>query len=134
MNDQDLAAFLDRPLTAVAGTIGRDGSPHAVPLWYRYDGGRFTIWTGESRAWVRNLQRDPRISLTIAEHDRPFAAVLVRGTATVTTSGAALDEARRICARYIEASALDGYVEGFSDLQTIVEVTPDRVASWGRGY
>lgn len=42
MEDQaEIDAFLNRsdpPLLGVVGTIDEDGSPHVVPVWYRYDG------------------------------------------------------------------------------------------------
>ena len=54
MNERELQEFLDRPLAATVATTNAGGTPHAVPIWYRYDGASFTIWTDASRRWVRN--------------------------------------------------------------------------------
>lgn len=134
MNEHDLSAFLARSLTAVIGTLAADGAPHAVPVWYRFDGHAFTIWTDEQRAWVRHLRRDPRCTLTVAEHEPPFGAVLARGRAEVMTGEQTAAEVRRITERYVEAGEVEAYVDSFRTLDTIVTVTPQVMRSWGRGY
>ena len=135
MNRDELAAFLDRPLLAVIATTRRDGAPHAVPVWYSYDGERVLIWTGRDRAWVQHLLRDPRISVTIAEERFPFGAVLISGSATFHEGEDwIVDEIRRITARYRPADEAERYIERWSSVGGMVVVTPERVRSWGGGY
>ena len=56
MSTAELETFLAQtfptPLGVIA-TLRRDGSPHIVPVWFRWDTGAVTIWTTETRAWVR---------------------------------------------------------------------------------
>jgi predicted pyridoxine 5'-phosphate oxidase superfamily flavin-nucleotide-binding protein len=67
MSAAELEAFLAQtfptPLGVIA-TLRRDGSPHIVPVWFRWDKGAVTIWTTETRAWVRNLLNDPRVAFS----------------------------------------------------------------------
>jgi nitroimidazol reductase NimA-like FMN-containing flavoprotein (pyridoxamine 5'-phosphate oxidase superfamily) len=35
VNPDELRAFLERPLVGIVSTLRRDGSPHAVPVWFR---------------------------------------------------------------------------------------------------
>lgn len=135
MDDETRTLLIERSLTAVVSTIDADGAPHAVPVWFRFDGARFFVWTGADRRWVRNALRDPRVSVTVQEHEPPFAAVLIRGTASVTTDASrAVEEATKITARYMPADEVDGYVARWGELQTIVSVTPHWSRTWGRGY
>ena len=47
-------------------TIGRDGWPHLMPLWYVVrDGRRCWGWTYAKSQKVRNLERDPRATLQV---------------------------------------------------------------------
>jgi PPOX class probable F420-dependent enzyme len=89
MSTAELEAFLAQtfptPLGVIA-TLRRDGSPHIVPVWYRWDTGAVTIWTTETRAWVRNLLRDPRIAFSVQTFEEPYPAVMMRGSATVATA------------------------------------------------
>ena len=135
MNDDEVRAFLERPLTAVVSTTNASGAPHSVPVWYRFDGSTFAVWTGASRLWVKNAIARPDVGLVVAEHEAPFSAVIVRGTAEVSTDGPATnDEVRRITARYIEASGVEDYVAQWARLRTIVRITPRLMRAWGQGY
>src|SRR3712207_8687354 len=90
MTPDAVQGFLDRvrpALLGVVSTLLADGSPHGVPVWYRYDGAAVHIWTHEERLWVRNVRRDARVAFSVQEIEPPFAAVVMRGTAEVTTGG-----------------------------------------------
>jgi hypothetical protein len=62
-----------------------------------------TIWTSETRAWVRNLQRDPRVAFSVQTFEEPYPAVMMRGDATIATvnDAATVEEIRAITRRYI---------------------------------
>ena len=65
MSDEEVLAFLDEQRTVIAGTNGRDGLPHLMPLWYVVRGGRLWAWTYAKSQKVRNLERDPRATLQV---------------------------------------------------------------------
>lgn len=129
-----LAQTFPTPL-GVVGTLRRDGSPHLVPVWFRWDGTVITIWTTEERVWVRNLMRDPRAAFSVQTFEAPYPAVVMRGTATVATAddNATMEEIRAITRRYVPAGGVDRYVADWPHLRTIVSITPDHIASWSAG-
>ncbi len=135
MNEEEIQAFLDRPLTAIVATVGRAGNAHSVPVWYRFADGRFSIWTDESRAWVKNARRHPRMSVAVAEHEAPFAAVIARGAAEVLVDPPGMaGEVRAIVARYIPEAEVDAYIAPWTALKTIVRIEASGIRAWGRGY
>ena len=135
MNESELQAFLDRSLTATVATVGAKGGAHSVPVWYRFKDGSFTIWTDGSRQWVKNARRNPQVSVAVAEHEAPFAAVIARGTATVAIDPPGMaDDIRAIVERYIPAGEVDGYVTQWAALRTIVRIEALQVRAWARGY
>ncbi|MQA00764.1 MAG: hypothetical protein GEU80_15810 [Dehalococcoidia bacterium] len=132
--------LLARPLVAVVSTSGR--RPRAVPVWYRFDAsgetgatqpGRFYIWSDRSRGWVQRLERDPATHIVVAESEVPFAAVLATGEARLV-HGDVIEEATRICARYVGEDRAAGYVDRWRALDTIVEVHVASLRAWDRGY
>ena len=136
MPPEPVSPLLDRPLTAVVATTNADGSPHAVPVWFRHDAesGTIRIWSDVSRHWVRNLLRDPRCAVTIAEHEAPFAGYLASAMAVVHEDVEWADaEIRAITARYIPAAEVSAYIAQYA-FRTIVELTPTRARAWERGY
>jgi len=67
MTDDEIAAFLDRSRTATMATVGPDGTPHLVAMWYALIDG--VVWfetKGRSQKAV-NLRRDPRITVMVED-------------------------------------------------------------------
>lgn len=139
MSERELEAFLGQtfptPLGVIA-TLRRDGSPHLVPVWFRWAAGQVTLWTSDQRVWVRNIARDPRVAFSVQTFEPPYPAVMMRGRATAYTADdgpAVLEEARAISRRYLPDEEVDSYVAQWPDLRTIVRVVPDHTVSWSAG-
>jgi PPOX class probable F420-dependent enzyme len=138
MSPAELEAFLAQtfptPLGVIA-TLRRDGSPHIVPVWFRWNAGAVTIWTTETRVWVQNLLRDPRVAFSVQTFEEPYPAVMVRGTATIATADdvATAEEIRAITRRYIVPQDVEGYIARWPDLRTIVTIIPAHIVSWSAG-
>ena len=82
-------ALLEDPNFAFVGTVRPDGAPQVNPVWVDVDGDTVVLNTARGRAWDRFTDRDPRITVTVAEHDNPYHYVMVRGRVTEkTTDGA----------------------------------------------
>jgi PPOX class probable F420-dependent enzyme len=69
MSDAEVGAFLDEERTVICATIGTDGYPHLMPLWYVVRDGRLWAWTFAKSQKVRNLERDPRATLQVEAGD-----------------------------------------------------------------
>ena len=65
MSDGELQAFLDDQRTLICATNGVRGWPHLMPLWFVVRGDDIWAWTYAKSQKVRNLQRDPRVTLQI---------------------------------------------------------------------
>jgi PPOX class probable F420-dependent enzyme len=65
MAPNEVAAFLDEQKTVTCATLGRDGWPHLMPLWYVVRQGELWSWTYAKSQKVRNLERDPRCTLQV---------------------------------------------------------------------
>ena len=135
MNESDLQAFLGRSMTAIVATVGAKGGAHSVPVWYRFKAGSFRIWTDGSRQWVKNARRNPQVSVAVAEHEAPFAAVIARGTAEVEVDPPGMeDDIRGIVERYVPEREVDAYIAQWVALRTIVRIEALQIRSWDRGY
>jgi PPOX class probable F420-dependent enzyme len=65
LSDEEIAELLDQQRTLICATIGRDGWPHLMPLWYVVRGGECWSWTYAKSQKVRNLERDPRCTVQV---------------------------------------------------------------------
>ncbi len=65
MSDEELEAFLAAERIVSCATIGRNGWPHVMPLWYVLRDRAIWVWTYAASQKVRNLERDPRATLLV---------------------------------------------------------------------
>jgi PPOX class probable F420-dependent enzyme len=61
----EIAELLDAERTMICATIGRDGWPHLMPLWYVVRDAELWSWTYAKSQKVRNLERDPRCTVQV---------------------------------------------------------------------
>jgi PPOX class probable F420-dependent enzyme len=138
MTPDEISTFLQRTSPALVGVVATtraDGSPHAVPVWYSWDGHMVKIWTDHERAWVRNLRGDERVAFSVQESSPPFGAVTLHGRAEIITTGDEIDtDIARIVGRYLAENECEAYVAEWPDLRTIVRIHPVTVHAWDRGY
>ena len=64
-SDPQVQNALNGPVTAVLATLNPDGSPLATPMWYVHDVHGIGMVSVDGLQKVRNLRRDPRVSLVV---------------------------------------------------------------------
>jgi len=74
--------MLAKPNPAVITTVRPDGQPVSVATWYRLDGDRILVNMDESRARLRYLRADPRVSLTVLDEGNWYTHISVQGRVT----------------------------------------------------
>jgi PPOX class probable F420-dependent enzyme len=81
-------AILRKKQFAHLATVMPDGSPHVTAVWIDTDGRHVLINTAKGRIKHRNIARDPRVAVSIADVDEPYTAVTIRGRAELVDAGA----------------------------------------------
>jgi PPOX class probable F420-dependent enzyme len=66
---EELQALLTQPHPAVMASLKPDGSPLTVATWYLFEDGRVLINLDDSRARLKHLKADPRVSITVLDSD-----------------------------------------------------------------
>jgi PPOX class probable F420-dependent enzyme len=75
----DVRALFEGANIAHVATLLPDGAPHSVPVWVGLEGDRIAFLTGPGSRKARNLELDPRVSISVTDHERPFVMAQVRG-------------------------------------------------------
>ncbi|MEV6630301.1 TIGR03618 family F420-dependent PPOX class oxidoreductase [Actinoplanes sp. NPDC051470] len=66
----EILEFLRKPNPAVMATLAADGRPVTVATWYLLeDDGRILLGLDASRARIKHMENDPRVSLTVLADD-----------------------------------------------------------------
>lgn len=67
MSDDEVADFVARSRTGTMATVGPDGQPHLVAMWYGVVDGNIWVETKAKSQKVVNLRRNPQVSFLIED-------------------------------------------------------------------
>ena len=65
LSEEEIATFLDQSRVATMATVGPDGMPHLVAMWYAVIDGQIWFETKAKSQKAVNLRRDGRLSVLI---------------------------------------------------------------------
>lgn len=120
--------LLNEPVLAHMATVGPNGEPQNNPVWFLWEDGRVVISIGPEGQKARNLERNPRVALSMADREKPEVYLELRGQVvdrrTVDSSDPLLVALVR---KYTGA---DSY-EGMPDDHTLVFIEPTRYTTMG---
>jgi PPOX class probable F420-dependent enzyme len=106
-------------------TLRADGFVHSVPVWVDVQDGLPALNTAEGRAWPRNLERDPRITLTVPNWENPYEYVEIRGRVAERTHDGADAYIDALAKKYLGVDEYPYRQPG--EQRVIVRVEPERV-------
>jgi len=114
---------------AYIGTVGEDGSPQVTPVWIDYDGTHVIFNTEKKRAKTRHLERDPRVSVSVADAQNPYQYIEIRGRVVEMTEEGADAHIDKMAQKYM---GKDKYPFGKpGDVRIIVKIEPLKVLGMG---
>lgn len=107
----------------------KDGDIQVTPVWIDFDGTHILVNTAEGRVKTRNMDRDPRVALSVADHDNPYRYIQVRGRVVERTHEGADAHIDRLAKRYL---GLDTYpMRGTGEVRVIYKIAPESVQTMG---
>ena len=137
MSDAELARFLDEERVLTCATLGPNGRPHLMPLWYVRDGLTLLTWTYGASQKVKNLERDPRATVQVeAGRDRygELRGAMLECDVTIEREPARIAEVGlRLMQRYAGADAGPEARERVAKQgkkRVILRLTPTLIVSW----
>ena len=139
MTPEEAAAFLEEQRTVTCATLGRDGWPHLMPLWYVVRDAELWSWTYAKSQKVRNLERDPRCTLQVeAGHAyNELRGVMLKAEAVIHREfDAVAAVGEEIAVRYGGVALDDGareYVHRQAAKRVALHFRPRDSATWDHG-
>ena len=122
--------FLKQPHVAVLATIGPGNRPHAVPIWYLYEDGRFVMSTRRGSQKHLNVDRNCQAVLVIDDREPPYYAVMIQGTVEVGPSFTP-ETQLRMSTRYLGEKAGRAYRQQSSSGESLTIIfNPERFVEY----
>ncbi|GAB2577830.1 TIGR03618 family F420-dependent PPOX class oxidoreductase [Microlunatus antarcticus] len=93
--------LLRQPNPAVMATLAADGRPVTVATWYLLEeDGRVLLGLDATRARLKHLRRDPRVSLTVLAADDWYTHVSLQGQVGAITDDVGLQQIDKLPTHY----------------------------------
>jgi PPOX class probable F420-dependent enzyme len=110
-------------------TLMPDGQPQVTPVWVDYDGRHVLINTAAGRQKDKNLQREPRVALSILDPDNAYRYLEVRGRVVERTVQGADQSIDALAKKYLDK---DKYPFGQpGEVRVIYKIEPLHITSSG---
>ena len=119
----DLLAVLRGKAICFVTTLMPDGSPQVTQTWAGTDGEHILINTVDTHQKTRNVARDPRVAIGIADPAAPSRSWAVRGSVVTATTDGAREHIDELSQKYTGRP----YQGDIGSERVILRIAPDRV-------
>jgi len=77
--DSKIIKLFEEPNLVFIATIMKDGSPQLSPVWADFKDEHVLVNTAEGRIKHKNVLRDPRVAISVVNHNNPLDMTTIRG-------------------------------------------------------
>lgn len=126
---EGLIALLHQPSLCFLATLMPDGSPQMTETWVDTDGEHVIINTVQGSQKARNVDRDPRVAVSVSDPANPSRYYEIRGRViNVTTEGGA-EHIEALAQRYLGAPY--PWYGGREQVRVILTISADKIRTMG---
>jgi PPOX class probable F420-dependent enzyme len=115
---------------ATVSTLREDGTVHNVVVWVDTDdAGNVLVNSAEGRVWRENVTRDPRVTVTVPNHENPYEFVSITGRVAGEDHADADAHIDRLAKKYLDKDSYPFRQEG--EQRVKLTIAPERVSLQG---
>jgi PPOX class probable F420-dependent enzyme len=119
------ADLLKKPAFANLATLNADGSPQVTPVWVDFDGKHVLVNTARGRVKARNLAREPRVALSIADPENPYRYLGIQGRVVEMTEAGSDAHIDAMAKKYLGKDTYPFRAPG--EVRVVVKIAPEKV-------
>jgi hypothetical protein len=127
----EIDTFLSQPLIAKLSTLNKDNTIHIAPLLFGYDNGDILLGTQDISRKVRNVKRNPNVTVLVDEPGPPAKGVIIYGKATLDYDNV-IEQRVLIFEKYMPSDQALGFAQALAGKwqPVIIRVKPDHTVSF----
>lgn len=131
LTEEEVVSLLEAATIARLATRNPDGTIHIVPLLFKYVDGAILLGTQAISRKVKNIERDPNVTVLVDIEEMPAKGAMIYGTATLDTSDL-LAERVEIFDRTMPPEASQGLANVLAAQfePAVIRVVPKKIVSW----
>ena len=120
---------MTKPAFAQLATVNADGTPQVTPVWVDFDGTHVLVNTARGRVKTKNLERNPRVALSISDPENPYRYVGIQGRVVEMTEKGGDAHIDKMAKKYLNKDSYPFRQPG--EVRVIVKIAPDKVHTNG---
>ena len=130
LTEAQRAFIRDNAFYAVVTTLRRDGSSHSTVVWVTEEDCKILFNTAYPRVKARELERDPRASVTVVDPGNGYRWVAASGPVELTTEGAKADI--DMLSRKYDGVDYPGHERGeaIGETRVTARLTPEKIQGY----
>ena len=131
MNKRD--EFLKSQKVLRLSTIGKDGIPHIVPVWYRFNRKVIQIGTNSRTRKAENVKNNDLVSfcVDVGINAPNIYGIMGQGTANLVLEKSKVKRiAKKILLRYFKTMNNKSAIQLLNDTDCIIEIIPKKFSVW----
>ena len=121
--------LLEQPNFVAVATNTTDSSPDVKVVWADVEGDHVVLNSAEGRKWPERLRRDPRVTVTVVNHENPYEYAMIKGRLAEDTHEGADENIDRLAKKYLGKDEYPFRKPG--EQRVIFRIEPERVVHQG---
>jgi PPOX class probable F420-dependent enzyme len=122
----ELLELLRLPSLCYLATTMPDGSPQLTQTWVDTDGEHVLVNSVLTHVKTRNIQRDPRVALTVTDPENPRHYFQIRGRVLEVRTEGAAEHIEELAQRYLGGPY--PWYGGRNQVRVIFVIEPERIS------
>ncbi|MGD0020353.1 MAG: pyridoxamine 5'-phosphate oxidase family protein [Candidatus Limnocylindrales bacterium] len=131
LTDEEVVSLLQAVPIARLATHNPDGSIHLVPMLFKYVDGVIVLGTQAITRKIKNIERDPNVTVLVDIEEMPAKGAMIYGTATLDTDDLVAERVE-IFDRTMPHEAAQGFANSLAAQfePAVIRVVPKKIVSW----
>ena len=121
--------LLEAPNFVAVATLDKDGAPDVKVVWADLEDGHVILNSAEGRKWPGNARRDPRVTVTVVNHENPYEYAQIRGRVVEDTHEGADENIDALAKKYLGKDEYPFRQPG--EQRVMLRIEPERVKLHG---
>lgn len=131
LTDEETESLLKEGRIAVLCTQNKNGTIHAMPVWFKYIDDEIVVLTPRNSRKARNVERDDRVTVLIDERG-PVRGLMIYGKAEIDRNDP-LPTAINITEKYMSREKAKSFAENAvfeGGLNLLIRIKPERMVTF----
>lgn len=125
----EMLALLRLPSPCFIATTMPDGSPQLTQTWVDTDGEHILVNTVQGYQKARNVERDPRVAVSVSDPANPSRYFAARGRVVDATTAGAADHIETLAQRYLGTPY--PWYGGREQVRLLLTIRADKIHAMG---